>query len=68
MLGPNFTELTVSCRPDATPAKRIVITTDDARQGAAGAETLYVLCFGVGSAIIANAIILLCFVEFRVLG
>ena len=73
MLGPNFTqlhatELYVARRPDITPAKPIVITADDARQGTGGTRMLCVLCFGVAGAIIANAIILLCFAEFRVLG
>jgi len=66
MLGPNFTqlhvtELYVACRPDIMSAKPIVITADDARQGEGGNRMLYVLCFGVAGAIIANAIILLCF-------
>jgi hypothetical protein len=73
MIGPNFTqlhvtELYVACRPDITPAKPIVITADDARQGEGGNRMLYVLCFGVAGAIIANAIIFLCFTEFGVLG
>ena len=73
MLGPNFTqlhvtELYVACRPDISPAQPIVITADDARQGEGGNRMLYVLCFGVAGAIITNAVILLSFAEFRVLG
>ena len=73
MLRPNFTqlhvtELYVACRPEITSAKPIVITADDARQGEGGNRMLYVLCFGVAGAIIANAIILLYFAEFGIPG
>jgi hypothetical protein len=68
MPGTNFTEIHISSCSGTAPAKRIVISADDARQGAAGARMLYVLCFGVVGAIIANAIILLCAAESGALG
>ena len=58
MPGPNFTGFDLSTCSDIDPAKPIVISADDARQGEAGARMLYVLCIGVAGAIIANAIIL----------
>jgi hypothetical protein len=63
MLGPNLTGILDSRRSDITLAERIVISADDACQGTDGFRVLYVLCFGVAFAIIANAVILLCFAE-----
>jgi hypothetical protein len=68
MPDPKFTEIAVSTCSDIAPAKPIVIHAHDARQGETGTRMLYVLCFGVAGALIANAIILVSFAESGALG
>ena len=68
MPGPHFTEIAVSTSSDIAPAKPVVIHADDARQGETGSRMLYVLCFGVAGALVANAILLVSFAESGALG
>jgi hypothetical protein len=61
MCGFDFVETNVSYQSPVTPKAPFEISSDDARRGDPSQNTLYVLGFGLASAILGNTLVLVFF-------